>query len=127
MKSAVEYFSDIIGFEGIYQISNWGNVRRIKPGRGAQIRTKKTTVDANGYAVVNLWKNNKQSRKYIHRLIAESFIEGDTSLTVDHIDGNKLNNSILNLEWVTLEENSRRQHVTGLANTSTQFKPGWND
>jgi hypothetical protein len=126
MKFAKEYWSDITDFEGVYQVSNWGNVRRIKAGKGAQLRNKKPTVDTHGYAVVTLWQNNKQSRKYIHRLIAEAFVEGDTSLTIDHIDGNKLNNSLSNLEWVSKSENTKRQHQTGLASTETQFKSGWN-
>ena len=127
MKSANEYWADITDFEGVYQVSSWGNVRRIKRSRGAQIRNKKATLDKHGYLVLTLWKDNKQSRKYVHRLMAEAFIEGDCSLTVDHIDGDKLNNRLDNLEWVTLSENTRRQHATGLANTSTQFKPGWNN
>ena len=126
MKSANEYWADITDFEGVYQVSSWGNVRRIKRSRGAQLRNKKATLDTHGYLVLTLWKDNKQYRKYIHRLMAVAFIDGDQSLSVDHIDGNKLNNSLDNLEWVTLSENTRRQHVTGLANTSTQYKPGWN-
>lgn len=125
MKSAKEYWADITGFEGVYQVSSWGNVRRIKQSRGAQLRNKKPTLDSHGYYVLTLWKDNKQHRKYLHRLIAEAFIEGDTTLSIDHVDGNKLNNSLDNLEWVTLAENTRRQHMTGLANTSTQYKPNW--
>ena len=126
MKSANEYWSDIPDYQGLYQVSNWGNVRRIKQSRGAQLRNKKATLDAHGYLVLTLWKDNKQKRQYIHRLVATAFVEGDTSLTVDHIDGNKLNNNPDNLEWVSRSENTRRQHVTGLVNTSTQFKLGWN-
>lgn len=126
MKLAKEYWSDITDYEGIYQVSNWGNVRRIKVGKGAQLRNKKATIDSHGYRVISLWSENKQSKKYIHRLVAEAFIDGDKALTVDHVDGDKLNNSIDNLEWVTKSENTKRQHQTGLASTETQFKPGWN-
>ena len=126
MKFAKEYWSDITDFEGVYQVSNWGNVRRIKTGKGAQLRNKKSTIDSHGYRVLQLWTNNKSSKKYIHRLVAEAFIEGDKTLTIDHIDGDKLNNSIDNLEWVSKSENTKRQHRTGLASADTQFKLGWN-
>jgi len=116
MKSANEFWADIEGFDGLYQVSNWGNVRR-----AAQKRYKKPTVDSHGYLVVVLWKANKQSKRYIHRLVAEAFVDGDTALTVDHVDGNKLNNDPTNLEWVSRSENTKRQMFMGLGSAATRF------
>ena len=114
---------DVCGFEGLYQIHVDGRIFATGNGKGRRPRQKVPTQDGRGYLVVNLYKNNKQHRKYIHRLVAEAFVEGDTSLSVNHIDGDKLNNCPENLEWVSLRENTLHQHRTGLANSSSQYKP----
>lgn len=98
------------GYEGVYEISSDGQVMRcltkkiLKPG-----------VATIGYLVVSLWKNNKGKTHYIHRLIAEHFIDNPMNLaTVNHIDGNKLNNEISNLEWSSYSENNKHAYDTGL-------------
>ena len=92
---------DIPNYEGLYQISLCGSVKRIG---GGIISDNSST---NKYKKVNLWKGNKRKSFNVHRLLAEIFLpktEGQTE--VNHKDGNKMNNSLENLEWCTRSENS---------------------
>jgi len=59
----------------------------------------------------------------VHRLVAMAWVAGDHSLSVNHKDGNKLNNHASNLEWVSLADNTRHQHETGLSNKTCCYKP----
>lgn len=109
----MEIWRDIIGYEGIYQISNLGNVKRIgtysnQTGKEwISNRILKPAIKSNGYMFVGLSKNGKVSSKHIHRLVAEAFVSNpDNKPTVNHKDGNKSNNTVDNLEWVTYLENN---------------------
>ena len=122
--SANERWSEVVGYEGVYEVSTHGRVKRVLKTRGAKLRFKKPVLNKkNGYLVVSLWANNVGETCYVHRMVAQAFIDGDFALTVNHIDGNKLNNHVGNLEWATLAENTRHQHAIGLANISGQYKP----
>ena len=94
----VEEWKDIKGYEGIYKISNLGKVVRIK---GSQEYPMK--VWNNGrYMEIRLSKDGKSTHFTLHRLLAMHFIPNPNNLPfVNHIDENKLNNSINNLEWCT--------------------------
>lgn len=110
-----EIWKDITGYENSYQISNIGNVRskdrvvlyidkrkRIFPGQ-----TMKLNIDTKGYYKVNLRKNNKFKSLRIHKLVAEHFLKKEIGKDiVNHKDGNKLNNCVDNLEFVTISENT---------------------
>lgn len=75
-----------------------------------------TRLSNSGYLQVSLWKDNRETTYYIHRLIAEHFIDNPLNKSqVNHIDGCKLNNSVSNLEWVTRSENSVHAYKNGLA------------
>jgi len=102
-----------------YEVSDKGEIRRIGGGT-----LKKLTLDkSNGYLKTSLWRNNVGRTFFVHRLVAAAFVDGDTELTVNHIDGNKQNNTPDNLEWITKADNTRHQHESGLANAATQYKP----
>lgn len=102
---------EIEGFKQ-YLISDDGRVYSKITERMLSISTKD-----NGYQVVGLWKNNKGNSMYVHRLVLLHFGEGDPKETVNHIDGNKLNNHISNLEWATYGENNKHAIRTGLNTT----------
>jgi len=105
----MDEFKDIEGFEGKYQISNNGKVRNNRGHILMPYKTKK------GYQKVDLWKNHKKKVCYIHRLVAEAFIPNPKSLPqVNHMDGNKKNNTVENLEWCTAKENTKHSIDTYL-------------
>ncbi|NWA63019.1 HNH endonuclease [Pantoea sp. B9002] len=97
---------------GIHAIREDGKVINTKTGR-----ILKTNINSAGYERLTIKAGNKKVHSYrVHRLIAEQFIPNDDALknTVNHIDGNKLNNSIENLEWCSLEDNIRHAFSSGL-------------
>lgn len=90
------------GYEELYQVSNLGNVRSLFRYK-KQLKPCKNNI---GYLYVNLYKNKKIKRLSIHRLVAKAFIDNPENLPqVNHIDGDKFNNNISNLEWVTASQN----------------------
>ena len=83
-----------------YSVSNKGEVRNDKTGR-----ILKKTVSTSGYLFVQLF-DKKTYMKYIHRLVGEAFIPNPDFLPqIDHIDGDKKNNDVSNLRWVSVSEN----------------------
>lgn len=118
-----EKWKDIKDFEGLYQVSNYGRVkslsRKIKTIKGYTITIKgrilKPTIDNTDYYAVSLWKQNIKVRPHIHRLVAEAFIPNlENKPQVNHIDGDKLNNNVRNLEWCTQQENNIHAYNHGL-------------
>lgn len=112
----MEIWKPVKGFEDNYQVSNLGNIRSIKSSQGNyRERPKKAFVGTNGYYNVNLWKDNKGTTHSLHRLVCEAFLDNpENKPTVNHIDGNKLNNEISNLEWSTYSENIIHAFDNGL-------------
>lgn len=111
----MEIWKDIKGFEGEYQVSSFGKVKNVKtnkclsPGVIAYCRDKGKEND--GYYVVNI----KKKQFYIHRLVAETFIPKPINKNqVNHIDCNKRNNCVENLEWVTAKENMLHAYKNNL-------------
>lgn len=123
LQRTSEIWVDIIGYEGLYQISNNGAVKclpkswHIRRGGTATCKEKikATFLSRGGYELVQL-KNRGRHRNFsVHRLVAIHFIENPNSkLEVNHIDGNKLNNHVCNLEWVTPKENMSHAYKIGL-------------
>ena len=109
--SESEVWKDITGYEGLYMISDKGNVhsveRRDVMGRKISGRILKPLSHTDGYLQVQLYKNGKIKNKYIHRLVAEAFIPNPKSfLEINHLDEVKDNNELSNLEWCTREHNN---------------------
>lgn len=97
-----EEWKDIVGYEGIYQISNLGNVKSINKNS-----IMKPSKLPKGYLQIGLTKNGKRKYTSIHRLVAKTFIPNPNNLPcVNHKDCNTSNNNISNLEWVTHKENN---------------------
>lgn len=95
-----EQWKDIKGYEGLYKISNMGNVLSIK--KNIILKTKKRR----GYVAINLYKNKKLKTFNVHRLVAMAFIPNPQNLEqVNHLDCNKDNNKVDNLAWCTANEN----------------------
>lgn len=114
----MEEWKDINGYEGYYQVSNLGRVKSLPGQRGTTYRkerilTKCLTRD--GYEKVRLQHEGTDRTARVHRLVAEAFIPNpDNKETVNHIDGNKLNNVVSNLEWVDRYEQMRHAYRLGL-------------
>lgn len=106
-----------------YEISNFGRCRNITrlhwktKGVLAVKQNRKTK-----YCQYGITLNGKSYYKYIHRLVAEAFIQGDNHLEVNHKDGNKSNNEVNNLEWVTKHQNMRHCFDNGLSSVAKPVK-----
>ena len=106
-----EVWKDIEGYEGIYQVSNYGKAKSLR----AKKKLLHQYIEGHGYLRVVLYKNRTPKRILVHRLVACAFIHNpEGKLTVNHIDGNKQNNGVWNLEWATMSENSKHAFKTGL-------------
>ena len=111
-----EVWKDIIGFEGLYQVSNMGRVKTLAKvlntwngGRRSKEQIISPIIQKSGYAHVGLWKNQKRKQVRVHRIVAEAFCNNDipdSKTQVNHINENKLDNRAENLEWVTPKENT---------------------
>lgn len=89
-------------YEGLYEVSDHGNIRSLFRYK----KTLKWNIGKNGYATVQLFKNKTGKRLLVHRIVASAFIRLPYEKEqVNHIDENKLNNTLINLEWVTPLEN----------------------
>jgi hypothetical protein len=116
----IEIWKNVIGFEGSYQVSNLGRVKSLarvdRSGHKLQERILKNTIDSYGYLVVGLFKNSVNHTHKVHRIVATIFIPNpENKPQVNHINGNKLNNIVDNLEWATHQENKTHSCITGLA------------
>lgn len=114
-----EIWKDIDGYDGLYRISNEGRILSMKFGpqklKNTSPKIMKQSISSSGYLHVQLYKNGKSSTKLIHILVANAFIPNLLNKPeVNHIDGNKKNNSANNLEWVTKSENAQHAIKNGL-------------
>lgn len=119
-----EEWRDIPGYEGLYQASNHGRIRSvshlIKANKDGGIRYTKANIKKlvsgwHGYMWVSLCKDGKPKTHSVHQLVAVTFIENPDNLpAVNHIDADKTNNNISNLEWVTVKENQQHASRMGL-------------
>ncbi len=108
-------WKDVVGFEGIYQVSNTGLVKSMNRWTGYYTRTEKMLKQrtSNGYKCVSLTKNSKTINRTVHSLVARAFLgERPKNLVIDHEDENKLNNNSYNLKYI-----SNRANVAGKITT----------
>ena len=116
-----EIWRDIKGFEGHYQISNYG---RVKSFYKSKVKILKPYVAPNGYLLISLQNGNKDKKLTVHRLVAETFIPNPYNLPeVDHKFGNKFDNYVENLEWVSSAENVSRAIELGLIKAKAEDNP----
>lgn len=101
-----EIWRDIPNFENKYQVSNLGNIRALNYHRENKIKILKQRVDKYGYKRVGLYQKGKYINFAVHRLVMNAFV-GKSDLTVNHIDEDKTNNRLENLEYMTIKENVR--------------------
>jgi len=101
---------------GIYYISNHGQVKSYKYGKE---RILKRVITPKGYWKIDIWLNGKSRSITIHKLVALAFVSNpDNKPQVNHKDGDKLNNDFTNLEWVTPQENIQHAWQNGLCESS---------
>jgi len=130
-----EIFKDIKGFYGIYQISNLGRVKSLESQMIHSSKLKHVTLKEkilknnlgnNGYMRVGLYKKGVQSKRMIHQLMAEAFLNHKvkgTKLVCDHIDNDKLNNKLENIQIISFRENISKDIRIG---TSKYIGVSWN-
>lgn len=116
-----EIWKDIKGYEGLYQASNFGRIKRLEallPDKNGNKhyspeKILKPWKHKSGYQLIGLNKYGCRKAKLIHRIIAEAFIENPHDKPqINHKDGDKTNNCVSNLEWVTNSENQRHKIYT---------------
>lgn len=115
-----ELWKPVPGYEGIYEVSNLGSIksleRKVMFKCGKRFYTqnesiKKPTLDENGYLYVNLYRDSKKKSFKLHQIVAMAFLDHKPSgvnVVVDHIDNNRLNNHLSNLQVITQRENSTK-------------------
>lgn len=127
-----EIWKDVKGYEGIYQVSNYGRVKSLHRKKEVILIPFKTFT---GYLIVNLWKGKHKRNYRVHRLVYEAFVgeipkwianaKGDERMEINHKDEIRTNNCIWNLELVTLKQNgdygSRRQKLS-IVMTNNELK-----
>lgn len=110
-----EIWKEVVGFEGLYMVSDHGNVKSLLYWRGSNCRLLVQNISKTGYRVVTLFRPGFSRVYKVHRLVAEAFLPNpESKRTVNHIDGNKLNNHVSNLEWATDLENIRHAFANKL-------------
>lgn len=119
-KGAKEVWKDIPGYIGLYQVSSMGRVRSLKRATTGGRILKPYINKWNGYCTVSLSNGNKRVTKRVHKLVMMAFKPRncktgyDKESTINHIDGDKTNNSLQNLEWCTQSENQIKAYEIGI-------------
>ena len=107
----MEIYKNAIGYEGIYQVSNLGNVKSLRYDKEKVLKLSK---NLGGYLTVNLYFNCIMKTRTVHQLVAEAFLNHKPSkyeLVINHRDFNRSNNDVNNLEIVTTRENGNQKHL----------------
>lgn len=113
-NTKTKVFKDVVGYEGLYKISEYGEILSAK--RNKFLKTHRTR---RGYDRISLSCQGRKQNHYVHRLVGEAFLEPPENVNqnlINHIDGNKNNNHFSNLEWASPSENFNHAVRTGLIN-----------
>jgi hypothetical protein len=105
----MEIWKQIEGYEGRYEVSNTGKVKNVETGL-----PKNPSKKTNGYLCLRLYKDGKGKNEYVHRLVLQAFEEINIQRQVNHINGDKADNVLSNLEWCTSSENHKHAYKIGL-------------
>lgn len=117
----IEIWRDIKDYEGLYEISNYGDVRNVQTGHVL------SPGISQGYYYVALYKNQMRKNKQVNRLVAEAFIDNPDNLPlVHHIDENKTNNYVGNIEWRDYSYNNTYGDGHARRINSLKGHPAWN-
>lgn len=109
----MEKYIDIKGYEGIYQVSNLGNIKSIKYLNTE--RVLRVYVNPDGYEYIGLWKYGMCAKYKVHLIVAHNWLDKiEGKKYINHKDGNKTNNKVDNLEWCTKSENTKHAYDIGL-------------
>lgn len=111
-----ENWKDVPDYEGLYQVSDLGNIKSAYSNI-----ILKPSVDRYGYVRFSATKNKKQKTLRIHRIVMNVFNPTKAFMQINHIDGNKANNALSNLEWCTDSENKKHAYAAGLMPKGNQF------
>lgn len=125
-----ELWKQVKGYEKLYEASSLGRIRTIKRKvlakagalRMVQAKIRKQYKNKKGYRTVQIWKNGKASTKTVHRMVLEAFIPNtENKPHVNHINSNREDNRLENLEWVTIEENYAHSRKNGKMYMRNQY------
>lgn len=111
-----EVWKDILGYEGIYMVSNFGRIKSYVKTHNDYYIMNQYPNKNNGRLYVHFYKEGKRKAFQVHRLVGYSFVEGydaETSNTINHIDLDVTNNKASNLEWVSQSENNKHAYDNG--------------
>lgn len=127
MNKVNEEWRDIAGYEGLYMVSNTGEIKSLVGWNGHKhVKREKIlqkSLTTTGYYKIELTKSKDKKSKKVHRLVAAAFIPAVIGKEyINHKDGNPLNNFVENLEWCTQKENINHAYKTGLKKSSTLWQ-----
>ena len=119
----MEEWKDVVGYEGLYQVSNLGNIKSFKIYKEGKLLKPK--FDKDGYREIGIRDSNgTRTFKRVHRLVAESFIDNPDNLKfINHKDDNPANNNVDNVEWCSIEYNNRYRFTNGNASHKGSKSP----
>ena len=102
-----EIWKDILGYEGLYQVSNYGRIKSFNYRNTGKEKMLSLKPNKNGYIRIGLTKDGKRKMFQVHQLVAQTFLENPNNYSqINHKDENKINNNAENLEWCTPKYNS---------------------